>query len=216
MGCAPDGVATSVSGAAQTHSGQPGGQVSSTGSVQAGGPTGPTGTTQHSWPSVQHSEPQQLVPPGQGVVPGSQGASAQVPLSQNGKSWSHRVPQSPQLWMSLPLLTHVPSQHSRPWVQAGSQSPLLDPPVPLLVLPPEPLLALLPPEPLLDPPPEPSSVSLSQPNSTASVATHIALCRMSPPARFRARHDTPSRWARLGPRGIMRIASPPSRDTILR
>jgi hypothetical protein len=48
-----------VSGAAQSQSGQPTGQVPSTGSMQPS-TLGPMLTAQHNWPSVQHSVPQQL------------------------------------------------------------------------------------------------------------------------------------------------------------
>src|SRR5262245_30702263 len=107
MARGPLGVEIGVSGAAQTHSGQPGSQVScSFGSMHSGGPTGPAGTTQQSIPAIQQLLPQQNVVASH-EVPASHGGAAQVPLAQNGFGPSHTVPQLPQFWMSLPLFTHT-------------------------------------------------------------------------------------------------------------
>src|SRR5262252_9063703 len=108
--------------------------------MHCGGPTGPFGTTQQSSPGPQHCEPQQLLVLLQ-FAPGLHGGVPQVPLSQNGASPAHFVPQMPQLLMSLPVLTQWPLQQTSPMPQDGLQAP--PPPVPVVVVsaPPVPLVA---------------------------------------------------------------------------
>jgi hypothetical protein len=151
MGRSPSGVATNVSGDAQSHSVQPGGQVPPVccGSTQPVVlPTGP-GTVQHNMPVMQHSWSQQMVLGPQSTF-GAHGGVPQSPLSQYGDAPGQATPQSPQLPTSLLGFTHAPLQHRNPAMQLSQVPPLplvlvLAPPLPepLEVLPLLPVLVVV-------------------------------------------------------------------------
>ncbi len=196
MGRSPRGVATGVSGAAQTPPGLPGGQVPFIIGTHIGGPTGPAGTTQQSSPGMQQSPPQHVVPAH--VVPAVHGASAHTPLLQKWfANWSSTVQslsQPPQLRISLAALTQLPSQQVKPTPHAGTHGalPLLVPaavPLPLPVLLPLPV-----PEP--EPVPVVAPVALPPLNDEVLSPPHAAISSVAVPARARMSRITARSYTR--------------------
>ena len=146
------------------------GHVPSTGTWQVGPTDGPgPWTSQQSWPSGQQARPQQNEPPLHTFA--LQGAESQLVPLQKGCSPPQLTPHAPQFLMSLAVLTHTPSQHSRPTSHAGEHPPPedeVDAEVDELELvdvdpPPEPELVDVVPEPPCPPCPVPVDVVLVPP-----------------------------------------------------
>src|SRR6185369_2020782 len=121
----PLGVAIGVSGAVQTHCAQPSGQVPLSVAGKQAVRDAPAFTLQQSSPSLQHSASQQVVVPAQ--VTAWQGGDSHFPLLQNGVGPEQTLSHSPQLLMSLLVLTHSAPQQVKP--QLGPHVPPLAPAV---------------------------------------------------------------------------------------